>query len=61
MRSLVTLLLLMSLVAGCGGPKSVENLTPISDEEKAKIAKETKEIEDEESPKNKTRVEKKKR
>jgi len=48
-------------LAGCGGDKVTGSTAPLTDEEKAKIAAESKAIEDEESPNNKTRIEKKKK
>lgn len=48
-------------LAGCDSPKVTGSTAPLTDEEKAKIAAETKAIEDEESPNNKTRADKKKR
>ena len=61
MRTLL-LVALLAAVAGCGGnSKTVLDTTPLTDEQKAKLAQETKQVEDEESPKNKTRIEKKKK
>jgi len=48
-------------LAGCSGDKATGSTAPLTDEEKAKIAAESKAIEDEESPNNKTRIEKKKK
>lgn len=59
MRTLFALTLFVLLAAGCGGPKTVENHTPLTDEEKARVAAEDRGVENEESPNNKTRKEKK--
>lgn len=48
-------------LAGCGSDKVTGSTAPLTDEEKAKIAAESRAIENEESPNNKTRVEKKKK
>jgi len=60
-KYLVLILAISALsLAGCGD-KVTGSTAPLSDEEKAKIAAESKAIEDEESPNNKTRIEKKKK
>ncbi len=51
---------LLALAAGCGGPKTIENTTPLTAEEKAKVAAEDRAVESDESPNNKTRKDKKK-
>ncbi len=48
------LVFVLALIAGCGSPKVTGSTGPLTDEEKAKIAEETRAIEDEESPNNKT-------
>ena len=62
MRKLsIPLLVLVSAVAvGCDGPKVSGSTAPLSEEEKRKIAEQDKQVEDEESPGNKTRRTKKK-
>ncbi len=62
MRNLfLPLLVLVAAVAvGCDGPKVSGSAAPLSDEEKRKIAEQDRQIDNEESPGNKTLKPKKK-
>ncbi len=54
------LVVLAAVAAGCGSPNVSGSTAPLSDEEKRKIAEQDKQIDDEESPGNKTLKPKKK-